>query len=202
MRRAFARLSTTKGSRMYYKIETPKPAGFNKRSRREYLRAVAEERKAQEKLQRDRRRKQKSRVDKTAGTLIHQAKNQGIEKLAAQIWPEKKPTESKRHRFDELYEALSLACPKLLHRDYGLQLRRFVEHDWIRSPGTWKPHGRGTTTLLISLAEHLFQEYPVPRFVMNGFLFDHGAVITVVRLIQFSSCLLTARASETRSVTV
>lgn len=58
----------------------------------------------------------------------------------------------------------------LLAPPHGETVVRLCEHGWIRRADAWRPRGKGASARLRSLIMHLLASYPVPAFVVDGFI--------------------------------
>lgn len=84
---------------------------------------------------------------------------------------ETKKTKLHKELSPEVCDVLQKKAPKLLtHYKYVTGIARILKLDQERDIKDWKPKGKGSRTLLLSLCNHLIAKYPVPDFIWISFL--------------------------------
>ena len=58
---------------------------------------------------------------------------------------------------------------RLTEADVSHAVFRLCALPHVRTPDTWRPHGKGRDTLFRSLADHLIAKFPMPAFLWNAF---------------------------------
>lgn len=86
-----------------------------------------------------------------------------------------------REKFEHLLIEIIRRAPKLMREDYIPLVAKLREGLWIRPIDEWTPHGRSPRSIFISLVDHLFVQYPVPRFLYES-LFNNYEPASALRV--------------------
>jgi len=127
--------------------------------------------------ERDRRRWKKHRKTYSvkASQTLKKKKNLSPVERVAQRYDRAQISEEQRERYRTLVRFVGSKTPKVLtHNMYTFGLMNIASLEWFRPLGEWKPRGKAVNTQFRSLADHLLREYPVPLFMYEALLTEHG----------------------------